>query len=101
MTLETFSPENVTNFLTLFSGELWALLNLQGVILGGAYSLIIWYRNRHREKESLDATLLEVSVSGDNEIKIDAAEQMFTSFASCIKAEDFHSFILSPVSRLK
>jgi len=49
------------------------------------YGLILWYRNRNREKESLDSTLLEVCLPRDNEIKIDAAEQMFASFASLRK----------------
>ena len=40
-------------------------------------------------KESLDSTLLEVSMPRDNEIKIDAAEQMFASFASLEKEETF------------
>src|SRR4030042_2975415 len=50
------------------------------MILGG-YLLIVWYRNREREKHSLDSTLLQIALPRENEIKIDAAEQLFASFA--------------------
>jgi len=85
MTLETFSPANIINFFTMFLlGIFLAVLILLLLFLLG-YGLILWYRNRNREKESLDSTLLEVSMPRDNEIKIDAAEQMFASFASLRK----------------
>ena len=45
------------------------------------YFLIIWYRNREREKYALDSTLLQIALPRENEIKIDAAEQLFTAFA--------------------
>jgi hypothetical protein len=61
------------------------LLMLGAVGLGGGYLFIIWYSNREREKKSLDSTLIQVTMPRDNEIKIDAAEQFFASFAG-IKA---------------
>jgi len=89
MTLETFSPENIISFMTqLFIGIGIAIVSILALVLAG-YALILWYRNREREKESLNSTLLEVSMSRDNEIKIDAAEQMFTSFASLRKSGRF------------
>ncbi|MEK7558876.1 MAG: hypothetical protein AAB521_01055, partial [Patescibacteria group bacterium] len=89
MTLETFSPDNILRFFTLFFlGVVLIGLLIFLVYLSGHF-LILWYRNRHREKASLDSTLLEVSVPRDNEIKIDAAEQMFTSFASLRKGGRF------------
>jgi len=85
MTLETFSPANIINFFAMFLlGIFLAVLILFLLFLLG-YGLILWYRNRNREKESLDSTLLEVCLPRDNEIKIDAAEQMFASFASLRK----------------
>src|SRR3989344_649505 len=89
MTLETFSPENIISFMTqLFIGIGIAIVSILALVLAG-YALILWYRNREREKESLDSTLLEVSMPRDNEIKIDAAEQMFASFASLRKSGRF------------
>lgn len=44
-----------------------------------------WYRWRSREKESLETVLLEIRLPKDNEIKIDAAEQLFGSLYSVKK----------------
>lgn len=52
-------------------------------IIGEA--LLIWYRNRNREEQSLKIVLLQVAVPRDNEIKIDAAEQMISAFFSMYK----------------
>lgn len=61
-------------------------LAFTALILGGFfYVLLLWYRNRNREAESLQSVLLQVAVPRDNEIKIDAAEQLFTSLASIRK----------------
>jgi hypothetical protein len=51
-------------------------------LLGGLYLLLLWYRNRSRESDALDCTLLQVSLPRENEIKIDAAEQLFSSLVS-------------------
>jgi len=53
------------------------------IILGEA--LLIWYRNRNREERSLKFVLLQVAVPRDNEVKIDAAEQMISAFSSMYK----------------
>lgn len=50
--------------------------------IGAIYFYGIWKRAKERHKKSLDSTLLEISLPRDNEIKIDAAEQLFSSFAS-------------------
>lgn len=50
--------------------------------LGLGYVFILWLRNRNRESISLNSTLLQITVARDNEIKIDAAEQLFSSLAS-------------------
>lgn len=46
------------------------------------YLLFLAYKYREREKISLDSVLLQISLPRDNEIKIDAAEQMFAGLAS-------------------
>jgi hypothetical protein len=61
-----------------------------------SYVLLIFYKNRHRERESLNSTLLQVSVPRDNEIKIDAAEQLFSSFASMKKSGKFSFLKFQP-----
>ena len=49
------------------------------------YMVVQWFKNRHKEKYSLDFVTLLVSLPKDNEIKIDAAEQMFASLHSLRK----------------
>lgn len=43
------------------------------------YFFLMWIRHKGRETEALNSTLLQVTVPRDNEIKIDAAEQLFSS----------------------
>ncbi len=91
-----FFIQNLTTFLITF------LLAFIGIIIVAlflfllGYVLIILYRNRGREKESLDSTLIQVLLPRDNEIKIDVAEQMFTSFASIRKGGRFSFLKLQP-----
>ncbi len=66
---------------TLFVGIFIAAL----IIGGGVLSVFIagvWFRARDRHNRSLNSVLIEVKIPRDNEIKIDAAEQLFSSFAS-------------------
>ena len=44
-----------------------------------AYGLFLWLKYHNRERRSLEYVLLQIRVPKDNEIKIDAAEQMFAS----------------------
>ncbi|MBI4100763.1 DUF87 domain-containing protein [Candidatus Microgenomates bacterium] len=69
------------------------------LISGGfLYLFFLWWRNRTREEKSLDSVLLQIAVPRENEVKIDAAEQMFGAFSS-IKKGGFFSF-LSPSDSL-
>ena len=82
MTSEIFSPEYLTSlFVAVLLGASGALII---ILFGWAvfYLVFLWYKYRHREKESLSSVLLQVILPRDNEIKIDAAEQMFASLAS-------------------
>jgi len=56
------------------------------------YLLLVFLRLKKREQIALEMLTLEVRVSKDNEIKIDAAEQMFASFAA-LKKSGFFSFL--------
>src|SRR3989344_5879932 len=50
-----------------------------------AYMLFQWLKHRHRERYALDFITLVIRVPKDNEIKIDAAEQMFAGLYSLKK----------------
>lgn len=60
------------------------------VLIG--YVAFLFWKNRNREKESLEYKVLMVAVPRDNEIKIDAAEQLFSSLHS-IHHGGFWSFL--------
>ncbi|OGD85631.1 hypothetical protein A2164_02215, partial [Candidatus Curtissbacteria bacterium RBG_13_35_7] len=62
-----------------------ALLILIIIAVGVGYLWVIWMRNKNREERSLDFILMQVAIPRDNEIKIDAAEQMFASLYSIYK----------------
>ena len=60
------------------------ILGVLAFVVG--YIWVIWMRNKNREERSLEFVLLQVAVPRDNEIKIDAAEQMFSSLYSIYKS---------------
>jgi len=59
-------------------------LAVLGIVVTG-YAFVLWWRHKDREKYSLGYVLLQVAVPFNNEIKIDAAEQMFASLYSIKK----------------
>ncbi|MBI2405047.1 type IV secretion system DNA-binding domain-containing protein [Candidatus Gottesmanbacteria bacterium] len=65
---------------------------LFGGIAGLAYIVFLLWKYRDREQRSLDYILLQVAVPRDNEIKIDAAEQLFASLHAIFKG-GFWSFL--------
>ena len=68
-------------FLALFSAALAG-----GFTFGLVYLAIIYSRMKKREKVSLEMVTVQVTLQKDNEIKIDAAEQMFGSLSSLKKS---------------
>jgi hypothetical protein len=82
MTNLFFDPQNL-----FIIAALAGLLVLFLFIFG--YFFLIWFRYRQREEQSLKFVLLQVAVPRDNEVKIDAAEQMFASLYSLKKGGRF------------
>lgn len=76
---------SVEALMYLFFGIVFGFAFLGFLLLALGYIFILWMRNKGRESESLNSVLLQVSVPRDNEIKIDAAEQLFSSLASLRK----------------
>lgn len=54
------------------------------------YGLILWYKWKDREKKSLEYVTLLVAVPEDNEVKIDAMEQIISSLSSLYKGAKFY-----------
>ena len=68
-----------------------------GIFLFLKKYLVGWIKYRGREKSSLQFVLLQIKVPRGNEIKIDAAEQLFATLASLRKSGGmFSSFIPQP-----
>jgi hypothetical protein len=89
----TPSTPVITNGLPDLTGLIFGLVFFIAFILiligMSAYFskfLIGWLKFRERETTSLQFVLLQVIIPKDNEIKIDAAEQMFGTFASLKKS---------------
>ncbi len=53
------------------------------------YALILWIRWKDREEKSLETVTLMVAVPYDNEVKIDATEQIINSVSSLYKSARF------------
>ena len=66
------------------------------VLLGLVYGLILFLRHSRREEQSLSYVLLQIVLPADNEIKIDAAEQMFASLYAIKKGGWFKFSRLQP-----
>ncbi len=71
----------ITTLIAAFFIAVFLLLFIGALIAGLTYLFIVWKRSKDKEKYSLDSTLLQVALPRENEIKIDAAEQFFNSFA--------------------
>jgi len=55
------------------------------LIVGGAIVALAFLRGRGREERSVDSVLLQIGVPKNNEVKIDAMEQLFTALYSIKK----------------
>ena len=87
--MQNFSIESTRSYLTNLA-ILVIILVVLGVLLFYLGKLLItWYKNRGREKTSLESVLLQVALPRDNEIKIDTAEQLFASLSSIGKGGMF------------
>ncbi len=62
------------------------ILVFVGIFLFLRKYLVGWIKYKDREKSSLQFVLLQIKVPRGNEIKIDAAEQLFGTFASLSKS---------------
>ncbi len=89
MPFQTFQIDNLISLLTSLSLGLAGAIVLIIFLYFTGYILFLIYKYREREEESLNSVLLQVAMPRDNEIKIDAAEQMFASLASIRKGGRF------------
>lgn len=58
--------------------------------------IVLWYKYKDREEHSLEHILLLIQVPRENEVKIDAAEQMFAALSSVAKSGWFSFLQIQP-----
>ncbi|MEK9143110.1 MAG: type IV secretion system DNA-binding domain-containing protein [Patescibacteria group bacterium] len=88
-------PEQFADLLSrleVFGIALLAMVLLIAVLAGLGYVVFLLWKYRNREEHSLDYVLLQMAAPRDNEIKIDAAEQLFAGLHS-IAHGNFWSFL--------
>ncbi|MCA9369605.1 MAG: type IV secretion system DNA-binding domain-containing protein [Pseudomonadales bacterium] len=92
--------QNIASQILEIASLVFFLLIFAAIIAVFFYMLLQWYKHRNREEYALDFVSLLVRLPKDNEIKIDAAEQMFAGLYSIkhsgvfsfLKPEDVFSF---------
>lgn len=96
MNAETFSTDSLITFLITLI-VVFLCVALLGALLGALYyAFVLWLRHRTREADSLNSTLLQITVPRDNDIKIDAAEQLFASLVGLRGSGKFENFKPQP-----
>lgn len=73
---------DLTFLVQLIFGIVFVLGLVTLIFLGGGMVLLQWFRYRNREEASLNFVVMEIMVPRDNEVKIDAAEQIFSALYS-------------------
>lgn len=96
MFFESLTPDKIVPFIITVVGVFIFVVTTGFLLWGLGYIFVLWSRHKDREEESLNSVLLQVAVPRDNEIKIDAAEQMFSALASIHKSGKFMFFHRQP-----
>lgn len=86
------------NLLFLFLLGILIASAIVGGLVALAFLYGLWRKNNARHKKALSAVLLEIALPRENEIKVDAAEQLFSSFASLKTAKGRFAFFKIPDS---
>lgn len=86
---------NQINFTAIFLVLIGIVLFIFGLFALG-YVAFIFFKHRKREEYSIDSVLLQVSVPRNNEIKIDAMEQLFSGLTTLKKSGWQQKFDVQP-----
>lgn len=78
--IDTITTLAIQLFLALLLTALFV-----GLVALGVFLFVLWRKGQKRKKKALTLVLLQIALPRDNEIKIDAAEQLFASLASIRK----------------
>ena len=78
----SITPATISTTIFTFLTEVIILIVLLAIIAVFAYMVFQWLKHRKRESYALNFVTLQLRLPRDNEIKIDAAEQMFSGLYS-------------------
>ena len=85
--------DQILSRLVFFGFVVLAAILASLFTFGFVYLLVIYIRLKKRDQMAYEMITLEVMMPKDNEIKIDAAEQMFASFSSLKKPSGMFGFL--------
>lgn len=97
-TIPSIDTQAIVNMLLAFVLGVIGLSAFVAACVGGFFAFGMWKKSRARHSKAIDSTLLEISLPRDNEIKIDSAEQMFSSFISLSKVKGWFAWMKVPQS---
>ena len=83
------------NFTLIFSALFLIVVFFFGLFVMG-YVGFVFFKNRKREEASIDSVLLQIAVPRNNEIKIDAMEQVFSGLTTIKKSGWKQKFDIQP-----
>src|SRR3990167_3514201 len=92
MPLDNFT-QNLLNLLFVFLLAFLMASIIIACLIGIVFAIAYWKKSRERHERSLETTLLEIALPRDNEIKIDAAEQLFSSLTAIKSAKGILGFL--------
>ncbi len=84
--MDVVNYQGIVDRVITFTLALIASAIAAGLTFVFVYLIIIYFRLKKREKLSLEMVTVEVKLQKDNEIKIDAAEQMIGAFSALKKS---------------
>ncbi|PIT88980.1 MAG: hypothetical protein COU27_02775, partial [Candidatus Levybacteria bacterium CG10_big_fil_rev_8_21_14_0_10_36_7] len=91
--MDLISINDIVARLLFLGGVVLAATFASFLTIGFVYLLVVYIRLKKRDQMAYEMTTLEIQMTKDNEIKIDAAEQMFASFSSIKKPSGWFSFL--------
>ncbi len=95
----TAEPAGLLSLVTQLSVVIAGGLFGAGFLILATYLVLQWLKHRQREQYSLNMVMLQVLLPKDNEVKIEAAEQMFNALHS-IQENSLFKRILQPSEHL-
>lgn len=90
MTVDSTTTSRLISNTTQIVSQVLLVIGIVILVMAIFYFVYYWWKNRHREQEALNFVSLLIRLPKESEVKIDAAEQMFSALHS-LKLDRFQS----------